>query len=311
MSRPIPEADSLPSWKLRLLERIQNLAAERTQVLRQGYPIYQPHYGSTEIPVQTWRTHLRALEAECQEVTVHAVAVGVADTAIQSVWTAGAQGSRWGDSVHSPRTMRHGEDPIRAGMVEDLADDIWRLEHMAAIAAERKFRGQEPHHVGDDPVLDQFDRNLAAVWTRATHTARVLGLTDAERADLWGRDEAGWQQLVEVTVMGYDDAELEERWRTYGWRGVEHQARQDIDRLAAGRIPQMPGTEPPHPRLLVEHATTAVETFGSHDPAPDLDTGEAAEEAPAAGAIWDATSDSATGADPRWPEAGPSTEQGL
>jgi hypothetical protein len=36
-----------------------------------GYPNYEPHYGGGEIPMQTWRTHLRTLDAGRTEIETH------------------------------------------------------------------------------------------------------------------------------------------------------------------------------------------------------------------------------------------------
>jgi hypothetical protein len=310
VSRPIPDLERLPSWKLRLLERIQNTAADHTRVLHQGYPNYQPHYGSGEIQVQTWRTHLRALEADRIEIEIHAAAVGLPQTAITAARAAGQRGQRWGDSVHSPPTMRHGEDPVRAHMVEGIAADIWQLEHMAAVKVEHRLRGLDDT-VADDPAArEQFDRNMAALWTRANETAHVIGLSAEERAQLWERDGAGWLKLVSVTVRGYDDTALSERWRTYAWRGIEHDVRRSIDTLAVDQaMTQEPGTAPPTPHLLIDRATEALSTITPGQVAAEAGIGAAVDAALPADltAVWD--SEPASEPDIRPPESGSSVER--
>ncbi|MGY1898398.1 hypothetical protein [Nocardia gipuzkoensis] len=310
MSQPSPELEGLPSWKLRLLERIQNTAADHTRVLRQGYPTYQPHYGSGEIPIQTWRTHLRALEADRGEIELHAAAVGLPDSAITAARAAGQRGVRWGDSVHSPRTMRHGEDPVRAHMVEGIAADIWQLEHMAAISVEHRLRGLDDT-VADDPAArEQFDRNMAALWTRANETAHVVGLSAGRRAALWERDGAGWLKLVSVTVRGYDDAGLQERWRAYAWPGIEHEALRAVDTLATDQVTrQVPGVVPPTPEVLLDRAAEALSTVTPGQVAAEAGLGAAVDAALPADltAVWD--SEPAGEPDIRPPETGSSIER--
>ncbi|MFI6779209.1 hypothetical protein [Nocardia sp. NPDC050412] len=258
MSEPIPGMERLPSWKLRLLERIQNASADHMQLLLRGHPTYEPHYGGGEIPLQTWRTHLRALAADRHEIEIHASAVGVPPAAIAEAREMGERGLRWGDSVHSPPTMRHGEDPVRAHMVEGIAGDVWQLEHMAAINVAHRLRGADGRFPPDPQAHEQFDRNMVALWSRAYDTGHVIGLTSEEGAELWGRDQAGWTQLVAATVHRYGDAALHERWRAYAWRGIEHEAWRSVDNLAADRIQDPNVAPPPTPPELIERATQAL-----------------------------------------------------
>lgn len=258
MSELIPGIEGLPSWKLRLLERIQNTSADHVRVLLQGHPTYESHYGSGEIQMQTWRTHQRALAADRHEIEIHASAVGLPPAAIAQARELGERGLRWGDSVHSPPTMRHGEDPVRAHMVEGIANDVWQLEHMATISVAHELRSRDGRFPPDPAAQQQFDRNMAALWTRANDIGYVIGLTADEHHQLWGRDQAGWAQLVAATVHRYGDAALHERWRTYTWRGIEHETRRSIDNLATDRM-QNSGVAPsPTPNQLIERATQAL-----------------------------------------------------
>ncbi|MGQ4618991.1 hypothetical protein [Nocardia sp. R7R-8] len=282
MSHPLPDGEGLPSWKLRLLERIQDTAADHTRVLRQGCPIYQPRYGSgDEVQLHTWRSHLRALEADRSEIELHAAAVGVPESAITAARVAGVRGLRWADSAHSPNTMRRGEDPVRAHMVEGIAADVWQLEHMAAISVEYRLRGLDDIGADDPGAREQFDRNMAAVWTRANETAHVVGLSAAERAQLWDRDSAGWLKLVSVTVRGYDDPALLERWRVYAWRGIEHDARRALDPLAGQAVTSPePSGAPPAPQLLIDCAAEALSTTTPGQVAPEAGIDAVAAAAP-------------------------------
>ncbi|MEU2258113.1 hypothetical protein ABZ540_33625 [Nocardia xishanensis] len=307
MNYPISEPERLSSWKVRLLERIQNLSADHARVLVRGHPDYQPHYGDGQIPIHTWHSHLRALVAERTEIEEHAAAVGISAVAIAEARAAGQRGLQWDDSVHAARTLRHGEDPERTAMIEQIAADVWQLEHMAAITVEHQLRGFDGR-VPRDPAADaQFDANMVALWARADTTAHVAGLTGEEAAELWGRDPAGWQ-AVAVRVRGYDDAELHQRWRTYAWPGIEHNARRISEHLTAAEATTL---TPPTPHVLIHHAAQAITAI---DPTlmattdrirsavqaalpPDPDRG------------WD--SEPASQPDHRPPEPGPSTGHEL
>ncbi|WP_280310379.1 hypothetical protein [Nocardia abscessus] len=288
MNEHLPDLEGLPRWKLRLLERIHDISAEHWQILSS----FQPRDRSQAIPIHPRRIRLRALEADRAEIEMHAAAVGLPASAIEQARTAGQRGLRWSDSAQLPHSTRDGDNPVRDHMVEGVADDIWQLEHMAAINAERRF-GRPPSRTVHHPEaaeVEQFGRNMAALWNRANDTARVLGLSEKERAQLWGRDREGWQRLVALTVATYDDAGLLERWRTYAWsglehevarghvnvwRGLEHEVRREIDNLVAGSIASHePGVAPPTPHLLIERAVEAVIAAGHGQAEADQDGSE-------------------------------------
>ncbi|WP_327097023.1 hypothetical protein OIE68_45390 [Nocardia vinacea] len=257
MTELIPGMDGLPSWKVRLLERIQNASADHVELLLRGHPSYEPDYGSGEIPMQTWRNHLQVLRGDRHDIEIRASAVGVPPEAIDQAREMGERGLRWGDSVHSPPTIRDGEDPVRAHIVEGIADDMWQLEHMAAIKVAHRRRGADGRFPPDPQAQEQFDRNMTALWVRAYDTSDDIGVTTDEGTELWCRDQAGWTQLVTATVHRYGDAALHEQWRAYAWRGIEHEAWRSIDSLPGDRGPD-PVEPPPAPHELIERATQAL-----------------------------------------------------
>ncbi|WP_378741200.1 hypothetical protein [Nocardia brasiliensis] len=260
MTRPIPASQDLPSWKLRLLEKIQNTAADHAKALRHAFPDYDPPDGAANIKVQTWRTHLMVLRSDLREIELHATGVGVPSAAIAAAREAGQWGQRWGDSMHSPPAMRHGEEPVRAHMVGGIAQDVWQLEHMAVIRVEHQIRNHDHRFPYDAAATSQFDRNMAALWQRAAAVAQVVELSRVEAQEIWGRDHHGWRHLSAVTVHTYDDAELYERWRTYTWRGLEHSARRDTDNLALSSGTDLSSLGPPRPAVLIDNATDALST---------------------------------------------------
>ncbi|WP_280312028.1 hypothetical protein [Nocardia abscessus] len=222
----------LPPWKVRLLEDIQELSVERAHLLRRGYPTYTPS-GDGEFQIQSWRSRLRVLDAIRGEAEIHARAVEVPLPWIEAARLLGRQGVRWADRDPAPPRPPHGPEARRVWALNMLADDVWHLEHMAAISAARRARlAAQGFHSEPDPfVASQFQNNMTAVWQRACELALAVNLLDSERGQLWGRTARGWGVLLTATVHSYDTDTLEERWRTHAWPGIEREARDIVDNI--------------------------------------------------------------------------------
>ncbi|MFE9575306.1 hypothetical protein ACFYO1_02885 [Nocardia sp. NPDC006044] len=260
MTHSLPGLQELPSWKLRLLEKIQNTAADRAKALEHAFPVHEPGDGAGDLKIQNWRTHLLVLASDLHELQLRARAMGVPHSAVEAVREAGQWGLRWGDSVHSPAVMRYGEPPELAFLVDRIVKDVWDLEHMAVIRVEHELRNHNRRFPHDPEAAAQFDRNMAALWQRASASAAVVLLSGVEAEEIWGRDEHGWRDLAEVTVRTYSDADLYERWRTLAWRGREHTLGRTTDNLGLSAGTDLPGHHPPLPEALIERAREALST---------------------------------------------------
>ncbi|MBY8862035.1 hypothetical protein K7711_36550 [Nocardia sp. CA2R105] len=248
-------SSSLPSWKVRLLERIHDISAAHVRVLDQAYPRYELDDGQGDVPVLIWRAQLRTLEVEREDLVEQALGVGVPTDVIYRASEAGAHGVGWERDASSSATNAPGEDLARKYLVERIANDIWRLEHMAVLSADHLLRELD----STESDARQFDRNMHALWNRVNDTAGAIGVRDEERTELWGRDEAGWLRLAAVTVRGYLDSDLQERWRAYAWAGIEHAAARS--REFANLDPTVVaerGAAPPIPQALIGCATRAI-----------------------------------------------------
>ncbi|WP_433664656.1 hypothetical protein ACQPW1_22450 [Nocardia sp. CA-128927] len=268
MTRPPQPWETMPPWNTRLLEKIQDLSVDHTQVLQRGYPTYNLAFGGAEVQMQTWRTHLRALEADRSEVEVHARAAGIPQEMIADARTLGSRGVRWNERQPPPPTGDRGQDAVREMMVEGVAADVWQLEHMAAISATHRHRlaAQGIHSEAHPIAASQLQSNMIALWLRASEVARVVGLTAEERDQLWGRDAEGWQRLMQATVHTYDDPALEERWRVFAWPGIEHDAQQTVETLNPGKDSSTSAAAeqtPPLPHLMIQQAEEALENPGA------------------------------------------------
>uniref|UniRef100_UPI001C22B218 hypothetical protein n=1 Tax=Nocardia noduli TaxID=2815722 RepID=UPI001C22B218 len=203
------QAGELSGWRAGLLARIQDRSADHARVLRQGFPEYKTEYGRGDVALARWRSNLRDLASDRDELAMRAAASGVPEAAITAAVEAGARGKRWEHNRSNPPTTRHGEDPIRGQMIAAMAEDMWTLEHMAAVSVAKDFR-----FLGD--VMDaegprQYLVGMDSLWNRVDALAMLSDLSEGECADLWGRDEQGWRRLV-ATVAGYDDAQLLEQY---------------------------------------------------------------------------------------------------
>ncbi|MFC8529189.1 hypothetical protein [Nocardia sp. NPDC057227] len=258
MSYPRSELDRLPPWSLRLLERIQNTTATHARVLRSGFPAHDPGTAGSAVPVLSWRAHLRALESERTESEIHALATGISPEAIAWARAGGERGQQWSERGNAPPISGHREEPVRAHMVGGIAHDVWHLEHTAAVIAEYQHRVAQGQLPEDSATYQRLQRNLLAVWERADATAHAVELTPAEGAAIWGRDRVGWQHLVAVTVRGYDNAALVERWQIYGWPGLEHEAHRATANLAVHTPASQRAVSPPVVWRMIQDATDAI-----------------------------------------------------
>ncbi|MFI5540721.1 hypothetical protein ACIA5H_30440 [Nocardia sp. NPDC051900] len=250
----------LPPWKVRLLENIQELSVERAHLLRRGYPTYTSGNDS-EFQIQSWHSRLRTLDAIRGDAEIHARAEEVPPQWIEAARTLGRHGVRWAERDPAPPRPPRGPEARRAWVLNTLADDVWQLEHMAALTAARRARlAAQGIHSEPDPLLaSQFHNNMTAIWQRACQLAVAVDLLDSERGQLWDRNARGWDALLTATVHTYDEDTLEERWLTHAWPGIEREARDVVDNLRdsidrshdqvlyADRLP-------PRPQQLIQHA---------------------------------------------------------
>ncbi|MFE2999736.1 hypothetical protein ACFXG4_32645 [Nocardia sp. NPDC059246] len=251
-----------PAWRLRLLERIQDLAADRARVLHQGY---QTGAGGGDAAVLAWRTQLHLLADAREEVETHATAIGIAAEHIDDARLLGNRGFR----VHSD--ARSG-NPVREKMIDDVVADTWQLQHMAALHV---VGALHPGTIGpgtDSEAAAQFERNMAAVWMRATAVSHAISLTAEERAGMWATDTTGWQRVLAATVDTYDTQDLEERWRVYAWPGLADEAHRDLRALGIDPADAFAPEPIPSPRAIYEQISIALDASDDAALAHTIDT---------------------------------------
>ncbi|MEV6362156.1 hypothetical protein [Nocardia asteroides] len=258
MSHPLSGAEELPSWQLRLLEGIQNTSYHHYRTLYHGYPQYSPaHSSGTNIQLEAWRTNLRALEDQRGELELHAHSLDVPQRMIDAAADAGARGVRWGDTPETARlpVAPPGVDWTRLHMLEQIASDVWKMEHAVVVRAEYLHRVHTGALPDNEPGERQLHDNIAALWRRTAATAALIGVDAEEARQLWGRGPQSWQRLAELTAASYTDAELLRRFGELSWKGIESDVSRAFDNLAT--IPA-PDIGPPTPFDLAQRAETAL-----------------------------------------------------
>ncbi|MFD4429811.1 hypothetical protein [Nocardia sp. NPDC058497] len=260
MSHPLWGADELSSWQLRLLQRIHTVSYEHWRVLRNP-PTWTR--GSGDIQLRNWRAGLAAREVERVELELHATAIGVPEPMITEARGAGGRGVRWGDNQATAdlSLLEPGGNDTRTAFLDQVARDVWQLEHMALVRAEYLHR----EHLGRVPDAEagmrQLHDNIAAVWMRATATAMHAGTDDNDRVRLWGRGAASWERIARLTAAQYSDAELQARFHEFAWKGIEADAEQDFRNLAVGGL----AVGPPGPMRMADSAEAALEAVSVAD----------------------------------------------
>ncbi|MEV0768523.1 hypothetical protein [Nocardia salmonicida] len=261
MSHPLVGAEELPSWQLRLLERIQAVSEIHYRTVFHGRPQYSASNGAGSVQLETWRTHLRALEYERAELELHATGADVPQAMIDHAVQVGSRGVRWGETPETARLVRPGADLLSQDMRELIASDVWRLEQSALVRAEHLHRVHTGALPDDESGSRQLHDNMAALWRRATGTAALTDISPAEAEQLWGRGPKSWQRVAELTAASYTDLELQARFGVLAWKGVLVEVSADFDKYAgtATRI------GPPTPLQMADRAEAALAAVNSAD----------------------------------------------
>ncbi|MFD3706156.1 hypothetical protein ACFWUP_23705 [Nocardia sp. NPDC058658] len=255
MSNPLSAADQLPSWQLRLLERVQSASYYHWRLM-QNPPSWSRNIGVGETELFRWQTGVRAQEAELADYELHAAAVEIPDEMVGQVRAAGGRGLRWGDDEATARLpiVPETESAVRMMLVSQIVDDVWQLEHMALVRAEYLHREHTGRYRADEPALRQLHDSMSAVWRRATLTAAHAELDDVDRGQLWARDAESWRGLARLVGASTADTELRRRFQLFAWKGVEIKAEQELATLSVTGLV----VGPPTPIELADSAETAL-----------------------------------------------------
>ncbi|MGW6332183.1 hypothetical protein [Nocardia rhamnosiphila] len=273
MTARIPIAAGFPEWKIGLLHRmhhhysLQPISANPTQHMVSGTRAGRRGHDVTATDRTVMELEARAAAAGLPESAIaEARATGLADRPAESSVTAGGVPPPWS-----------------AELIDVLADEVWRLQHMALVLAEYDIRSSDEDIRGNLEVITELSRNMDALWTTVTDGIASAGLRVEEARQLWDLDVQGWQHYAQL-VHDYDDTTLRIRLDEFASPEIRTQLTYVIDEGSFNRIAQAQriGIAPPQPIPLSETATEALLTLPpphalQQDPVwtegPDLDPG--------------------------------------
>ncbi|MFI8974171.1 hypothetical protein ACIGO9_14890 [Nocardia asteroides] len=264
MSSPLSGAEELPSWQLRLLERIQATSYIHHRTLFHGYPQYSAGVSGPSIQLQAWRTNLAALESERGEIELHAHSLDIPQRMIDYAVETGARGVRWGETPETARLPMapEGANWTRMHLLEQISGDVWTLEHAALVRAEYLHRRDTGALPDNEAGERQLHDNMAVLWRRIKATATLADLDPGTAQQLWGRGPESWQRLAELTAASYTDAELQQRFGELSWKGIEAEVSRAFDNQATSKTTDL---DPPTPWQVAERAEKALAAVGFAD----------------------------------------------
>lgn len=244
------DSRGLTGWKARLLDRIRDLASEEWQILRDN-ELSPPWPQKPDPALNHLRVRTIELRRQQHDLKLRARACGIRHADVN----AAANLSVWG---HRRAPVLEGDEAVRARLIDAIADDIWTLEHMAALEVDRRFYTRAEDPAPGRQEQQQFESNMAAIWARAAAVASYAGLSDDERSDLWGRDQKGWVSLFENAIYPYDD--IMDRWRAHSASDMVADASRSMGTAELGlRQSAEADTQPPLPQVLIDRAVATLD----------------------------------------------------
>ncbi|MFD4429810.1 hypothetical protein [Nocardia sp. NPDC058497] len=258
MSRPNPPGTP-PGQPGSLLRRIQVLAAEQRQIEAAGPSMFLDS-GGVDPPKEVWQQRLDNLEAERGAAEREALLAGVDQGWIEDARELGFR------SATAPERAAVRQHPDRATgsqefFLEMLEVDLWHLERMAAMDADRTHRlATGRWSFTDDPATQrQFYENMHMRQQRVQILAAAAQVTATEGQQLWGASVEGIRRVHTVAIAALDDATLAREWNGYaaadpGLRVPPYVPQDPI----TGAPTSPPLAMPPPPSAMITTARSAL-----------------------------------------------------
>ncbi|WP_157184046.1 hypothetical protein [Nocardia takedensis] len=260
MTTPQQEPESVPQWQTRLLLTIGHLAAERERIFEAGWEGFEDNDGRG--PEAAWEQHMVALDGERERVEQTALTAGIDPGAVADAAALGRDRPR--PRVDAPTRELSSparDDAARGFYLDMLSVDLWRLERMAAVTAEREDRiATGRYSFGlDSPTGARFAANMTLFHQRAATLAAAAGISPAEAEELWGAGAETMRRQHARHLAGHTELDLIQEWQTY--------ARPTGEPATPGYVPHDPATgiptatataAPPGPRQMIAAAQTSL-----------------------------------------------------
>lgn len=252
------EPESLAARQGRLLRRIQALATEQHGVAAAGPEMFVDS-GGVDPPQLVWQQRLDHLEEERVEAEHEALLAGVDRGWIDDARELGARARTAPDRAvtrqHPDRAT--GAQEFYLGMLEI---DLWHMERMAALDAERTDRIATGRWSFDDPpqAQHQFYANMFRHYQRVTVLAAAAQITRHEGELLWGANVEGIRRAHTAAIGHLDETALAAAWNSYAVADPMLRVPPYVPTEAAGAPSASTLAVPPTPRQMLLDANAAL-----------------------------------------------------
>lgn len=210
-------------WQAQLLTQIRLLTGEHTRILDAGWEGFEPLDSGGDAE-SAWSEHLDALTAEQHRVEQTALSAGVRPEWIADAVALGENSALPRlDALSRQDSMPWRDDAAQSFFMDMLGLDLWHLERMAALAAERGDRiATGRWSYGTNPMSEtQFAQNMALRHKRVVALAHAAQITDGEAAALWGDAAEPYRRDHAVRLEIRDELSVAQAWHSYSKLSTE------------------------------------------------------------------------------------------
>ncbi|MEV6096200.1 hypothetical protein [Nocardia sp. NPDC051981] len=265
---PEPPTESIERWKIDLLQRVHDLAAEFRRIDDLGAAGYD---GTDGDGTKDWLDHLDALSAVREATERIALSAGIPQPWIERARTVGAEYT----PTPPPDLSEQPANEAKQFYLDMLSVDVWNLQRMAYVAAARELRETEgSYEFGTAPFARaEYQHNMQLLHLRVRALADAAQLTHADAEKLWGAAEnADLQQVTAVAVNSWDNLTLEFAWRQYTQPNPASTVPPYLDADYHGERPLAHGAiSPPTPEQLITEAAQTLRVYPFDPPTAQWD----------------------------------------
>ncbi|TQM32688.1 hypothetical protein [Nocardia bhagyanarayanae] len=254
----------MASWQTRLLEQIQNLAADYRRLALHGPTDHDASaHTVVDMGLTRWRAGLSDRLHERRELEAQAYVVGVPPRLVDTAREHGLAGIHWNDGELVRLSRTGGRSASRDGALERIREQVYQLQRSAMLAAATPTSW----HAGEVGVTDQLTRNMQGRWRLAEALGFVASTSAPEHARLWDDTRWRWQRLAETTVSGSTALDLHIELVAAARPSVEELADHALSLLERrAQLHGRSGRWADAPQFLIADASAAITTLA--DPGP-------------------------------------------
>ncbi|WP_405180793.1 hypothetical protein OG225_06225 [Nocardia sp. NBC_01377] len=271
-----PIRQTVVQWQAHLLSQIRLLAEEHARILDAGWEGFEPldPHGGAE---SAWRHHLDALAGEREQIKQTALSAGLPQAWITDAAALGEHHTQPRfDAFTRAESMPWRDEAAQGFFVDMLGLDLWHLDRMAALVAERADRiATGRWSYGSDPIGEkQFAANMDLRYQRVVALTHAAAITETEAGLLWGDSAEPYRREHAVWLENRDELGVVAAWNSYTKPSTELKIPPYVPLDPATGTP-IAGAHalPPTPRQMIAAAQASLRA-GFIDTAVASDTAE-------------------------------------